>query len=108
MRQGAKRVAPKKAATKALDPYKRELAERIDQAFRQYNARRDRDHQMKQEDLGAVVAKKVGLAAPYTQGAVSGWMNPKKPATPNNPTLKAIADVLGVDAMWLILGATEE
>jgi hypothetical protein len=108
MRQGAKKAVPKKATAREADlPYRRELAERISTAFKQYNARQRSGQELTQEDLGRLVAKRMGTTAP-TQAAVSLWMNVNKPSAPSNLTLAAIADVLDVDPMWLILGAKEE
>jgi hypothetical protein len=108
MRQGAKKAASKKAAAKHVDPYKREVAERISTALKTYNARVKKSDEIGQQELAILVAKHLGLKEPPTQASVSGWMNVKKPSLPSNPTLIAIAEVLGASASWLILGATEE
>jgi len=102
MPQGAKKTAKKKA----VDPYKAELAERIDRAFKSYNAKRRSGTELLQKDLGRLVAKKLGLKEPLTQPTVSGWMNPANPSAPDNPTIQAIAEILETDKAWLVFGGT--
>jgi hypothetical protein len=104
MPQGAKKARAKDS----VSPYKRELAERIATAFKQFNANARRGNEIGQLELSRLVAKKLHRPEPFTQAAVSGWMNVEKPSAPDNPTLRAIADVLGVDLMWLVFGAQED
>jgi transcriptional regulator with XRE-family HTH domain len=84
--------------------YRRELAERISHAFRFYNASVPHNRVLRQLDFARLVSRKLGLKEPFTQPAVSQWMNPDNPHQPDNPTLMAIAEVLKVDPYWLIFG----
>jgi transcriptional regulator with XRE-family HTH domain len=104
MAQGAKKARQAPADLS----YRIELAGRIAKAFGRYNADAGRADRLTQEMLGKVVAQRLGRPTPFTQGAVSSWMNTDDPGTPDNPTIRAIAEVLGVDVMWLILGARED
>lgn len=104
MAQGAKKARDSLADLS----YRIELARRIEIAFGRYNTDAGRGSRLTQAKLGSAVAQRLGRAAPFTQGAVSGWMNTEDPGTPDNPTLRAIAEVLSVDVMWLIFGAAEE
>lgn len=104
MTQGSKKTAQKKA----VEPWKAELAERIGKAFKQYNAATLRGGELSQAELGAKVAKRLGLAKALTQAAVSRWMNPDDPAAPDPPTLEAIAEILSVDKSWLAFGASSD
>lgn len=104
MPQGAKKAVSQESA----NPYKRDLAERIATAFKEYNAKAKRGSEIGQDDLGRLVARRMKRSAPFTQAAVSGWMNVEKPSAPNNPTLRAIAEVLDVDLLWLTFGARED
>lgn len=104
MAQGAKKLS----GGEERNPYKRELADRIGSAFKAFNNNQKRGHEMSQTELGRLVAERIGRPAPFTQVAVSGWMNTEKPAAPDNPTLRAIAQVLGVDEYWLTFGARQD
>jgi hypothetical protein len=104
MAQGVKRVS----SGNEESPYKRELADRIGSAFKAFNDKAKRGNEMSQTELGRLVAARTGRATPFTQVAVSGWMNTETPSAPDNPTLRAIADVLGVDLMWLAFGARQD
>lgn len=105
MPQGAKKRA-------RLEPegerYRREVAERIYAAFEQYNSGLPRSGKLTQSDLGRMVAERLGRERPFPQGTVSAWMSEADPSLPDNPTLAAIAQVLNVNATWLILGAASE
>lgn len=100
MAQGAKKTAKKKAA----DPYALALAARIAKAFKRYNAEAEHGREISQDELGVRVAKRLRMPAPFSQAAVSRWMSPTNPATPDNPTLEAIADVLKADRALLAFG----
>lgn len=101
MAQGAK----KPARTKEPDRYARDVAERIGKAFKQYNADARRGLELSQSQLGLRVAEVLGITEAPTQAAVSRWMSPTNPATPDNPTIEAIAKVLDVDPAWIAFGS---
>lgn len=86
------------------DESRREMAARIYAAFNSYNATNSRDQRITQEELGAAVAKKLGLKEAITQPAVSSWMNTDNPKQPDNHTVAAIAEILHIDFYWLLLG----
>jgi len=104
MAQGAKKLASDESER---ERYRREMAERIYTAFQEYNRGIPRSGQITQADLGRFVADKLGRAQPFTQANVSRWMSETDPGQPDNPTVKAIAEVLNVDLMWLLYGARE-
>jgi hypothetical protein len=96
----------KKVQAKSEDQDKRERADRIALALDHYNLGRPSKDKLSQEQLGELVAERMGKKEPITQSAVGKWMNREKPNTPDYQTLDAIADVLGVDRAWLAWGGT--
>jgi hypothetical protein len=103
MPQGAKR-----SRVQVVDTYRRELAVRVFQAFKSFNADKSRAQEISQTQLGEIVAKRLGLKEPIPQPTVSRWMSETNPMTPDNPTLDVIASVLRCNREWLVFGAVKE
>ena len=97
---------PKKGRAKpAPDPYKLEVAERIYDAFRAAQAKRQRGNELTQAEVGERVAKELGRKEPIPQGTVAKWMSATDPALPDPLTIAALAKVLEVSATHLLFGA---
>lgn len=105
MAQGAKKSARREEEG---ERYRREVAERIYEAFDRYNSGLPRSGKLSQADLGKMVAERRGLEKPIPQATVSSWMSENDPSTPDNLTLAAIADVLNTQPLWLILGVISD
>lgn len=103
---------PQEARKRARDEdeaerYRREVAERVYAAFEAYNSGVPRSGKMSQADLGRLVAERLKKPS-IPQATVSRWMSETNPVVTDPPTLRAIADVLNVDVMWLLYGAASE
>lgn len=104
MAQGAKKAIRREDEG---ERYRREVAARVYDAFRDYNAKRPKDQELTQAELGRRVGAKMKRDA-VPQGTVSRWMNPSNPAVTDNPTLRVIAEVLETDVMWILYGAMSD
>lgn len=101
MTQGAKKLA---SDDSERERYRRGVAERIFTAFDEYNRGVPRSGRLTQADVGRLVAERLGREKPFPQAVVSSWMSEKDPSQPDNPTVRALAEVLNVDPMWLLFG----
>lgn len=100
---------PQGAKKRALDDdsserYRREVAERVYLAFERYNSGVPRSGKLSQADLGRLVAQRLRKPT-IPQATVSRWMSETSPVVTDPPTIRAIAEVLNVDVMWLLYGA---
>lgn len=87
--------------------YADEVAGRILEAFADRQARaKTRRERYTQADLGRGVAKRLRRTEDFAQPTVARWMAKDSPALPDDqvPTLRAIAEELGVSEEWLVLG----
>lgn len=84
--------------------YKEEVAARLYEAFDEMRAAASK----KRRSFGQKeLAEKIGellKTEPPNQSVVSRWMAQEEPSLPDNPTLDAAAQVLGVNELWLLLG----
>lgn len=87
--------------------YRREVAERVYTALEAYNSGLPRSGKLSQADLGRLVAERLNKPA-VPQVTVSRWMSETSPTLPDPLTIRAIADVLNVDVMWLLYGARSD
>lgn len=84
--------------------YKEEVAARLYEAFESRRAAaRLKRITFGQKELGKAIAAKIGGKAP-TQSVISRWMAKEDPSLPEAPTLRAAAEVLGVEFMWILFG----
>lgn len=104
MPQGARKDARREDEGEV---YRREVAERVYTALEAYNSGLPRSGKLAQADLGKLVGQRLGRPA-IPQVTVSRWMSERSPTLPDPLTMRAIAEVLNVDVMWLLYGAVTD